>query len=353
MRKESCSSRRDKRPGRRLSYMRLAAIMLGLIACGTARAQFVVQTNGGSTVSQGTTLSIDSSPAMPLLTFSVSGGALTCDSLNWSMDISWTFVTGNQGSLLERSGTFYCNQTQTVDWNSEYGGGSATVSWSDDCGHAGNISFTILGTNPSPAAVDSFIPSTPWFWRNLLAWESRAWSTSPTGIYHQFASGGTPLDCDCPNGIGLTQLDPANGGTYPSGINDFWAWNYNEVDGFNLLANIRTAAYNNWTSEWNDMSANTGGNLVPANWPSDCTTHANGAVCGGFTAGTTLFCSFSSANANGSPNGFGDGSWIHRYNGSFFVDWVDGTPNSPGYWEYDAQGPTNGYVFNVCKSPAI
>ena len=29
--------------------------MLGLIACGMARAQFVVQTNGGSTVSQGST----------------------------------------------------------------------------------------------------------------------------------------------------------------------------------------------------------------------------------------------------------------------------------------------------------
>ena len=121
----------------------------------------------------------------------------------------------------------------------------------------------------------------------------------------------------------------------------------------NLLVSKQNGAYNNWTSEWNDMSANTGGNLVPANWPSDCTTHANGAVCGGFTAGTTLFCSFSSAYANGSPNGFGDGNWIRSYNGSFLVDWVDGTSNSPGYWEYDVQGSTNGYVFNVCKSPGI
>lgn len=334
--------------------------ILGLLAFGfqaSIAAQLTVTSNNNVNVTQNSVLLIDKTPLMPQLNLVVPAGVTYCDTLSWSLTIDW-FAPSGQQSLASLNGQFPCGHTAAVDWHSVgYAGGTATLQWiaSDSCGTdgAGSITFTIKGTNPDPPSVRSFIPSVPWFWFNLLAWESRAWSSSPTGIYHQYDSNGFPINCNCPNGIGLTQLDPGSGGTFPSGTSDFWAWNYNEVDGFNLLVSKRTGAYNYWTSEWNDMLTNTGGNAVPANWSSDCTTHANGAVCGGFTAGTTLSCSFSSASANGSPSGFGDGNWIHNYNSNFFVDWVDGTPNSPGHWEYDVQGSTSGYVFNVCKSPAI
>jgi hypothetical protein len=60
-------------------------------------------------------------------------------------------------------------------------------------------------------------------------------------------------------------------------------------------------------------------------------------------------CSFNSANANGSQNGFGDGNWIKEYKGGIFIDWVHPSGGAQGFWEIDVQG-TNGYVGAVCTS---
>lgn len=144
-----------------------------------------------------------------------------------------------------------------------------------------------------------------------------------------------------------------------NGDEDYWAWSDDIADGLHLLSAIlatngpTTGPYTFWTTEYNDMIANTGGNPVPANWPSDCVTPAHGAVCAGFGTLRTFYCSFSSGNANGSPNAFGDANWMHAYNGSYFVTWVDATPPSVGYWEYDALGPFNGYVYKVCTSAPL
>ncbi len=315
----------------------LATFIFMLTLCGTVQAQLVVKTNNNGSVSQNSTLYIDATPAMPQLNLSVSGGALTCDSLWYTLDIDWTAASGQQ-TFVQVSGSFPCNQTNGIAWGSLYAGGTATLTWTDDCGDAGNLTFTILGTNPSPAIVDSFLPSTPWFWRNLLAWESAAWTASPTGIYHQFNSSGVPLNCNCPNGIGLTQLDPQAGGTFPSGANDFWAWNYNLVDGFNLLAGKRSAAYQSWSNELNDMLNTNGGQPVWPHWSSGVCTFDASPPSGAPAAGTYSFA---------------DGDWIKFYNGGFMIFWNPPLhPGTAGTWDINSDGdPT--YVPKVCASPAI
>lgn len=184
-------------------------------------------------------------------------------------------------------------------------------------------------------------------------------SLAPTQQYKQFDTNNStyPVLWGSPDGVGLMQVEPQN---RHNGDEDFWAWSENIADGLNLLSNILASngpsagPYTNWTNEYNDMINNTGGSPIPASWPSDCQNHANGAVCGGFSLPSpTFYCSFTSSNANGSPHGFGDGNWMHAYNGSYFVDWVDAVPPAPGYWEYDRQGTNNGYVYDVCTSAPL
>jgi hypothetical protein len=179
--------------------------------------------------------------------------------------------------------------------------------------------------------------------------------------YKQFDSNGYPL-WGTPDGIGLMQVEPGN--RLNGNDLDFWAWSEDVADGLHTLSNILASngpcpgscigPYGNWTKEYTDMINNTAGNPVAANWPSDCLLHVNNAICAGFgPTNVTWYCSFSSNNSNGSHNGFGDANWIHAYNGFYFVNWVDGTPQIPGNWEYDDQGPFTGYVYKVCTSAPL
>ena len=318
--------------------------MLAVLAvCGSCRAQLVVKTNNSASVSGTSTLYIDVSPTMPQLNLSVSGGALTCDSLSYTLDIDWTATTGPhpaQETFAELTGSFPCNQTSSIDWASLYAGGTATLTWSDDCGDAGTLSFKIRGTNPSPAMVDSFIPSTPWFWRNMLAWESGAWSTSPTGIYHQFEADGTPLNiCQCPNGIGLTQLD----GKFPSGVNDFWAWNYNLVDGFNLLASYSSAATSAWNNEYSQMVQSTAGTPVyppTTTIPPNCVFMYPVANSGHSYVDANLIRMY-----NNGP-GFSQGV----YNGAY-IFWDPPIGTVAGFW--DPEDNSQNYVHHVCQTNSL
>ena len=324
-----------------------------------AYCQTLVVTNGsGQTVNQGDTLSINTIPNMPVMTLNVNGGT-SCDSFSYQISVTYS---DQAGATTGTNVTFNAQDvpgeaSSTVDWFSNFEGGNATISWQFDGTSEPSFSFKINGTNPSNSAVDSYLASGggPWFAQSLVAEESSAWYLGPSGQYKQFDSSGNPL-FGTPDGIGLMQVEPPN---RHNGDLDFWAWSEDVADGLSLLSAIlasngpTTGPYTNWTNEYNDMITNTGGHPVPASWPSDCVTPANGAACAGFGPLRTFYCSFSSANANGSQNGFGDANWLHAYNGSYFVSWVDATPPAIGHWEYDALGPFNGYVYKVCTSAPL
>lgn len=334
------------------SRIRNKSLVLVLAVLGIAPsvgAQSLVVASGGQTRSEGVTLSINTIPNMPNLVLSVNGGT-SCDSFSYQISIEYS---DQAGATTGTNVTFNAqdvggDQSSTVDWFSNFEGGNGTITWAFDGVQQPSFGFFINGSNADNGSVDAYLSSGPWFAENLVAWESGAYKYAPYNQYHQFVA--TPYDpvWGTPDGIGLMQLEPTN---RASGDADYWSWPDNIADGLSLLSSIKSGngPYNYWTTEYNDMISNTGGNPVPANWPSDCATHANGAVCGGYSA-VTFYCSFSSANSNGSPNGFGDGNWIHAYNGYYFVDWVDGTGGATGHWEYDVQGPNNGYVYNVCTS---
>jgi hypothetical protein len=310
-----------------------------LAADKIAYGQLVVTTNNGASVSQGSSLRITASPVMPQLNLWVSGGAIYCDSMSYTLSINWTAPTGQQ-TMTSLNGDFACNQTANVNWGSQFAGGTATLQWNSyaTCAdNSGGFSFQILGTNPPPSAVRSLISSPPWFWWNMVAYESGAWTASPTGMYHQFASTGVPINCNCPNGIGLGQLEPP----YPSGNLDFWAWPDNEVDSYNLLVRKQSLAYSNWNNELSDMIANNGGHPI---WP----TYLKGA------------CNFSATAPSGAPasgtHSFGDADWMHSYNSNYFIFWNPPTqPNGTGAWDMDLVNTKGNpaYVPSVCSSPAI
>lgn len=72
----------------------------------------------------------------------------------------------------------------------------------DDCrdtrGSGTLTSRSLVGTNPPASAVDSLISSAPWFWEEMLAWESRARSL---GTRCTIASRNTPMRIPAAAGI--------------------------------------------------------------------------------------------------------------------------------------------------------
>jgi hypothetical protein len=326
----------------------IAAAVIFSGAGSAARGASLVVKAGGQTISPGTTLYLTTVPSMPNLVLSVSGGT-SCDVFSYTVYVQYTDQAGHQTAASYTGMNNPGDQPSTVDWFNYVEGGTVTITWQLDGINGPNFGLFIYGTNPSPSTVDANLVGGPWFIQNLVAWESRAWSLAPAGKYKQYDAFGHPL-WGTPDGIGLMQLEPDRRHSLDE---DYWVYQTNITDGFAKLSDSKSGAYANWTNEYADMASNTGGNLVAANWPSDCETGANGAVCGGFGPKRTFFCGFDSGSSNGSPEGFGDGNWLHAYNGSYFVDWVDGTQQIPGHWEYDVQGPNNGYVYNVCTSPPL
>ncbi len=274
-----------------------------------------VTTDGGATVRSGETLYIDTSPFMPDVNLEV---ANTCGTLFWDLVISWTGV-GGQATYVSTNGQIPCGQWDSLDWVTiGYYGGTATIQWyvtapNGTTPGSGTFTFTIAGTNPPPSSVDA-LASVPWFFENIIQWESK---------YRQFDSSGNPLNCNCPNGIGLTQLDP------PFTNNDFWDWVNNVEDGLLMVLTPKQAlAYASWSNELAQMIATTGSSPV---YPR--TTSYS-------------YCSFAYPQSNN--DSYADGDWIHAYNGGYYIFWDPPANGVAGFWDID----TNGYVASVCNSKA-
>ena len=214
--------------GRSLRGSCAALALLFFATAATVCGQSLVVTSGGSTVNQGTTISITTVPSMPNLVLSVNGGN-SCDTVSYIVDVSYTDQAGNTTWAQYSAQNYAGDQPVTADWSGVLTGGSASVSWQfDGTSEGSTLGFFINGGNPPNSAVDAYASSGPWFVRNLIAWESRAWSLSPTGQYKQFDAFGYPL-WGTPDGIGLMQLEPL----YRISLDqDYWSWPTNVADGF-------------------------------------------------------------------------------------------------------------------------
>ncbi len=298
--------------GRCLTGNCAALTLLVLATTAAASGQTLVVTTGGSTVSQGATLSITAVPSMPNTVLSVNGGS-SCDTVSYVVDVSYTDQAGSttwaEYDALNEPG----NQAVTVSWSGIRGGG-ATVSWQfNGVSQSSAVGFFINGINPSPSAIDAYISSGPWFIRNLVSQESS---------YRQYDGLGYPL-WGAPDGIGLMQLEP------PSRISldqDYWSWPTNTADGLTLLNGKQSGAYSHWTTQINQAQADGGPNPPPL-------------------YGT--YCAFQYPQNSGDY--YGDADWIHAYNGFYYTQWVHASPPSLGYWNMDGYNHS-GYVEKVCNA---
>ncbi len=304
--------------------------MLVFATIATASGQTLVVTSSGNAVSQGTALTITTVPSMPNLVLSVNGGS-SCDTVSYSVDVSYTDQAGSTTWAQYNAQNFAGDQPVTVSWFGIHGGG-ATVSWQfDGVNESSTAGFFVNGSNPPNSTVDAYASSGPWFVLNLIAWESRAWSLSPSGQYKQFDAFGYPL-WGTPDGIGLMQLEPPNRISLDQ---DFWAWSANEADGLHLLSNLQSGAYSFWSSQVSQWQADPAGPGHPV--PESAYT----------------YCDFKYPPSGGDD--YGDGEWIKAYNGApvYYIFWINSTAGSnppDGHWVINDSA---GYVNRVCSTAPL
>lgn len=142
-------------------------------------------------------------------------------------------------------------------------GGSAIVAWVDPCGVlVGNMSFTVMGTNPDPGQVDTFLATglppqlqPPWFFYSVLAHEDRI--PGEPNAYRQYADSTWPNNRNIvgmalwgyPDGIGMSQYEAKqNSATYW----DYFSWQSNLADGVNFLITQKLPPANTfWQNQLN------------------------------------------------------------------------------------------------------
>lgn len=301
-----------------------ALIVLCFATAATASAQLVV-TSGGVPVNQGDALWMTTVPSMPDIVFSVNGGT-SCDYVSYSLYVEYTDQAGSPTSITYVAQNEPGDQSVPLDSGGILSGGVATVTWQfDGIDESSTANFVINGTNPPNSAVDAYASSGPWFVLNLIAWESRAWSLSPTGQYKQFDSFGNPL-WGSPDGIGLMQLEPPNRASVDQ---DFWSWPDNVADGLHLLSTTQAGAYSHWNTQIGNSQTDGGPNP-----PAFYGTH----------------CAFQYPQNGGDY--YGDADWIHSYNSYYYTLWVRPSGGNPGYWNMDGYN-NSGYVQSVCNSDAL
>jgi hypothetical protein len=309
-----------------------ALSLLALAITVTVSGQTLVVTSSGSTISQGATLTSTTIPSMPNLVLSVNGGS-SCDRVSYIVDVSYTDQAGSTTWAQYSAQNSVGDQPVTVSWSGILTGGSATVSWQfNGVNQSSTLGFFITGTNPPNSIVDTYALSGPWFVRNLIAWESRAWNLAPLGQYKQFDSLGYPL-FGAPDGIGLMQLEPPNRISLDQ---DYWSWPANVADGLATLNGKQASAYSFWNTHLGRWQADAAGPSHPV------------------PESLFAFCDFKYPATGG--DSYADSEWMKAYNGAvtYFIYWIKSTvgSNPPnGHWVID-DSPNN-YVHQVCKSASL
>jgi hypothetical protein len=238
-----------------------------------------------------------------------------------------------------------------VSWDIITNGVSSAQSYFD---------FKILGLNPTYEEVDSYvadISGAPWFYSNMLSWESCA---TNTGHYNQFVeSGMTCLSSGQsvgapifggPHGFGMAQLES------PTDVDwDFWDWTYNVYDGVSKLLSLQYGspyyeyAYSFWAQQVSQWEADSAYATGTGTWNAESggiRTSVDGKVPNSCFYD---YCCFE--YPQGGDDSYADGEWVKIYNGAAtqYMSWINTVSGgAAGYWRLNDSA---NYVEDVCNAP--
>lgn len=293
------------------------------VAIAAASYEVIVR-NAGSVVNNGSTQYITAGPEMPAIS-AVAQGPGTY-STQWSLTVQYTRPDGT-GTNTDTFGpsTTTGAAAWSVPWSGHFRGGTATVNWTINGTRQGALTFSIAGTNPTNAAINSQINSQnpPWFFRRMVTAESS---------YRQFDSSGRPLYSN-DKGYGLTQATTSN-------AQDLWNWMGNITAGMAILNGKQSPAYAFWQSQivqWQQFNSRVSEErrLGP---PPD--NNAGGP------------CLFAYPVRPGTY-GYDDANWIKAYNGAspYFAFIMVAPDGLSAYWETNRDA--DNYVHRVCQAPEL
>jgi hypothetical protein len=245
----------------------------------------ILVTSNGAAVAANSQVALSTAPSLSLVASLVPPQGTT---LSGTVSWQYSFVTSCCGPNL-----WSCGDSTTLiassawDIGADVGacGGAATIT----AVYAGyptqSLSFSIMGTNPTQAAINSFVGSSPWFLHRIIQLESG---------YQQFTASGAPK-FGPPNGFGLMQVDP------PASTYQIWDWTQNATAGLAIL---------------NAFSATTYWNTQLANWASFNSSYPAAAIGppSDTSEGPCVFSYYSPANGS-SP--YSDAVWMKRYNSGY------------------------------------
>lgn len=291
----------------------------------------VTVSNGGSTVTSGSTQYITADPLMPQVSAQTQGGP-GAYSTQWSLTVSYTRPdgTGTNTDTFGPATTTGANPW-TVPWNGNFRGGSATLNWIINGTRNGSISFNIGGINPSYTAIDTEIGSRnpPWFFTRMVSHES---------TYRQFDASGNSLFTN-DKGYGLTQATTSNG-------QDLWNWKGNITAGLSILNGKQAGAYSFWQSQitqWQNYNAGVYNNGVPPPKKSQL-----GPPPDNNAGGPCLFA----YPVRSGTYGYDDGNWIKAYNGAAkYFAYIIISSGTSAYWVTNNDPAP--YVHLVCQAPVL
>jgi hypothetical protein len=184
----------------------------------------------------------------------------------------------------------------------------------------------------------------PYYYRKILAWETvhSGQQFEPKNYGASLKKGDPKVECVCPEGIGLAQVDN-NHVTAPYRYSDyvrpeiFWSWQANLHEGMKRFDDGKSGGIAKWNADYANMCLHVTGN----------TTCAGGSPLA--PSSTPSGCSFSFTPSPGADGSWAEANAIRGYNsgagGARYYRW-SGTA-----WTAVDNG--NNYVTHVCATTAL